>query len=49
MNQKFLTIMGLWPYQKWRFRIFQITLFPIVLFSFLIAQVCLHSAFDFTV
>lgn len=42
INQKLLTIMGLWPYQKWKSRIFQITLFPIVLISFLIAQVCIY-------
>ncbi|XP_011861322.1 PREDICTED: uncharacterized protein LOC105558321 [Vollenhovia emeryi] len=39
INRKFLTIVGLWPYQKWRSRIFQITLFPCVLMAFLIAQV----------
>jgi len=42
INQKLLTIVGLWPYQKWRFRIFQIILFPSILISFLIVQVCLH-------
>jgi len=40
VNRKLLVITGLWPYQKWKFRIIQITLFLSILISFLMAQVC---------
>ncbi|KAH0945334.1 hypothetical protein HN011_001543 [Eciton burchellii] len=38
VNRKLLVITGLWPYQKWKFRIIQITLFLSILISFLMAQ-----------
>lgn len=43
INQRLLTIAGLWPYQKWRFRIIPIIFFLSILISFLLVQVRLRS------
>lgn len=54
INRKFLTILGLWPYQEWKFRIIKVTLILGLLFSFASVQVYISRSFgdrnfDFTV
>ncbi|XP_072743880.1 uncharacterized protein [Anoplolepis gracilipes] len=49
INQRLLIIAGLWPYQKWRFRIIPIIFFLTVLISYLIVQLATFVTSSFNI